>query len=147
MLPITLDNVRLFVHIGAAMVWIGGQFTVAVLVPVLRPSGNDTVVAAARRFAWIAWPAYAVLLVSGAWNLIAVDLEVQSNAWLSTLSVKLALVVVSGVAAGAHSLLGARARTLADDAAARRLRAIGGMLAALGLAAAVGAAFFGVQIA
>lgn len=147
MLPVTLDNVRLFLHIAAAMVWIGGQFTVAVLVPVVRPQGNDAVVAVARRFAWVAWPAYAVLLVTGAWNLVAVDLEVQSDTWLTTLSVKLVLVVVSGVAAGVHSLLGARARTLADEAAARRLRAIGGILAAIGLAAAIGAAFFGVQIA
>ncbi len=147
MLPVTLDSVRLFLHIAAATVWIGGQLTVAVLVPVLRPAGNDALVAVARRFAVVAWPAYAVLLVTGAWNLFAVDLERQSDAWLSTLAVKLVLVVVSGVAAGVHSLLGAHARALDDEARARRLRAIGGMLAGLGLVTAVVAAFFGVQLA
>lgn len=146
MLPVTLDQVRLFLHIAAATVWIGGQLTLAVLVPVVRPAGDDALVAVARRFAVVAWPAYGVLLVSGAWNLIALDLDRQSDLWISTLSVKLTLVIVSGVAAGAHSLLGAHARALDDEARARRLRAVGGIFAAIGLAAAVAAAFFGVQL-
>jgi hypothetical protein len=35
-LPITWSTVRLFVHVVAATVWIGGQLTVAALVPGLR---------------------------------------------------------------------------------------------------------------
>jgi putative copper export protein len=35
-LPITWSTVRLFVHVVAATVWVGGQLTLAALVPGLR---------------------------------------------------------------------------------------------------------------
>ena len=49
MLDITTAHVRLFLHVLAATIWVGGQFTLAGLVPVLRPLGPDATRAAARR--------------------------------------------------------------------------------------------------
>ena len=39
MLPVGWDTVRLFLHVLAATVWVGGQLTLATLVPVLRRLG------------------------------------------------------------------------------------------------------------
>ncbi len=36
MLAVSWDTVRLFLHVLAATVWVGGQLTLAALVPVLR---------------------------------------------------------------------------------------------------------------
>jgi len=99
--------VRLFLHVLAATVWVGGQLVLAALVPALRPSWPDATRAAARQFARVAWPAYAVLLLTGAWNVAAVDAD--DGAYRTTLAVKLAVVVVSGVTAWAHQRATTRA--------------------------------------
>ena len=49
MLPIEAADVRLFLHVLAAAIWVGGQLTLAGLVPVLRPFGPEVTRAAARR--------------------------------------------------------------------------------------------------
>ena len=41
MLPVTWATVRLFLHVLAASVWVGGQITLAGLVPGLRGLGAD----------------------------------------------------------------------------------------------------------
>ena len=41
MLAVSWDTVRLFLHVLAATIWVGGQLTLAVLVPVLRRFGTD----------------------------------------------------------------------------------------------------------
>jgi putative copper export protein len=109
MLAVSWDTVRLFLHVLAATVWVGGQLTLAVLVPVLRRFGTEVTRAAARRFNWAAWIAFAVLIGTGIWNITAVSSEVSdSSAYRTTLIVKLAVVAVSGVAAALH----ARARSV-----------------------------------
>ena len=60
MLAVSWDTVRLFVHVLAATVWVGGQLTLAALVPVLRRLGAEIPRAAARRFNQVAWLAFAV---------------------------------------------------------------------------------------
>lgn len=40
MLPAGWDTVRMFVHVLAATVWVGGQLTLAALVPALRHSAR-----------------------------------------------------------------------------------------------------------
>jgi putative copper export protein len=72
MLAVNWDTVRLFLHVLAATVWVGGQLTLAALVPVLRRQGPGVPRAAARRFNLVAWPAYGVLIITGAWNIAAV---------------------------------------------------------------------------
>jgi putative copper export protein len=107
MLSVSWDTIRLFLHVLAATIWVGGQLTLAAVVPVLRKFGADVPRAAARRFNLVAWVAFAVLVVTGVWNIIAVRGQINDPGYRVTLIVKLAVVVVSGVAAALH----ARART------------------------------------
>jgi putative copper export protein len=106
MLPVSWDTIRLFLHVLAATVWVGGQITLAALVPVLRRRGAEIPRAAARRFNQVAWPAFGVLIITGIWNVVAVRSKVTGS-YETTLIIKLAAVAVSGVAAALH----ARARS------------------------------------
>lgn len=99
MLSVDADTIRLFLHVIAATVWVGGQLTLAALVPALR--GYEGVVkVAARRYNQVAWPAFGVLVATGIWNIAAIPH--QSHAFKVTLQVKLVIVVLSGVAALIH---------------------------------------------
>ena len=133
MLPVDLDTVRLFLHVTAAAVWVGGQLAVAGLLGTLRRLDAAAPRAAARAFARVAWPAYGVLVVTGIWNLLEVDVGDQTDAYLITLAVKVLVVLVSGAAAAAHALSRSRA-----------VLAAGGALAGL---SALGAVFLGVMLA
>ena len=134
MLPVSWDTVRLFLHVLAATIWVGGQLTLAVLVPVLRRFGADAPGAAARRFNQVAWTAFGVLIVTGIWNIVAVRSQISGSAsYRTTLIVKLVVVAVSGVTAWLH----ARAKSPAG-------LAVFGALTGL---SAVGALFLGVLLA
>ena len=116
--------------------WVGGQVVLAGVVPVVRKFGGiETARAVARRFQLIAWPAFVLLLVTGVWNLFAVNVSEQSGSYLTTLMVKLLLVAVSGICAAGHIVV------------VRRQPALGGMLAGLALLAALAATFVGVLLA
>ncbi|MGP4028804.1 hypothetical protein [Actinomadura sp. 3N407] len=128
MLEVTTADVRLFLHVLAATIWVGGQITLGALVPALRGYEGVTKVAA-RRYNMIAWPAFAVLVLTGVWNITAGDM---GDAAQRTLGVKLAFVLLSGVAAFLHT----RARSKAGLAAWGALGAVG----------ALAALFFGVQL-
>src|ERR1039458_10200042 len=67
MLAVSWDTVRLFLHVLAATIWVGGQLTLAALVPVLRIRDAGLPKIAARTFNRIAWPAFGVLVVTGVW--------------------------------------------------------------------------------
>ena len=132
MLPVSWDTVRLFLHVLAATIWVGGQLTLAALVPVLRREGALS--AAARRFNQVAWTAFGVLILTGIWNIVAVRSQISHSAsYRTTLIVKLAVVVVSGVTAALH----VRSRTA-------RSRAVFGALTGL---SALAALFLGVLLA
>ncbi|GAA3138771.1 hypothetical protein GCM10010466_32260 [Planomonospora alba] len=130
MLSVSLDTVRVFLHVLAACVWVGGQLTLAFLVPALRATGEGVTKAAARAFNRVAWPAYAILLATGVWNLL--DGLGDDPAYRRTLEVKVAVVVVSGVAAFLHA-----------RAASRRGIAVLGALSGL---SALAALFLGVML-
>jgi putative copper export protein len=132
MIGVSWDSVRLFLHVLAATVWVGGQLTLAALVPALRGAGLDVPKRAAQAFNRIAWPAFAVLLLTGIWNVSAERDEVHGE-YRTTLIVKLVVVAVSGIAAAAH----ARSRN-------RRALAVFGALTGL---SALLALFLGVLLA
>lgn len=100
MLPLTLENIRLFLHVGAATLWVGGQLVLGALVPALRRVGPDAPHAAAVAFGRVAWPAFAVLVVTGVWNMMEEDLAGDAR---TTLNVKMSVVVLSGVSAYLHA--------------------------------------------
>jgi putative copper export protein len=130
-LPVTLDAVRLFLHVLAATVWVGGQLVLAALVPVLRQVAPEGPGAAARAFNRVAWPAFGVLIVTGVWNVLAEG--DRGSSYRTTLIVKLVLVAASGLTAFLHAR--ARGRTA--------LAVFGGLT---GLTA-LGALFVGVVLA
>lgn len=101
MLAVGWDTVRLFLHVLAATVWVGGQLTLAALVPVLRRQGPDAPRLAARRFNLVAWPAYGVLIATGIWNIAAVG--PMSASYRTTLIAKLVVVAASGITAYLHT--------------------------------------------
>ena len=129
MLAVSWDTIRLFLHVLAATIWVGGQVVLAALVPVLRRAGVAT--EAARRFNQVAWVAFAVLVATGIWNVAAVSN--MSPSYRTTLIVKLVIVVISGVTAALHI----RSRTAKG-------RAIYGALTGL---SALAALFLGVLLA
>jgi uncharacterized membrane protein len=132
MLSLTLENVRLFLHVLAATVWVGGQIVLGGLVPALRRASEDAPKAAAVAFGRIAWPAFAILVATGVWNM-AEESDKNHGAWTTTLNVKMALVVLSGVGAFLH--------TKASTAKAR------GIWAGVGSLSALLALLLGVQLA
>jgi putative copper export protein len=131
-LAVSWDTVRLFLHVLAATVWVGGQITLAALVPVLRRLGAEIPRVAARRFNQVAWPAFAVLILTGVWNVIAVRSQL-SGSYETTLVVKLVVVAISGVTAALHT----RARSAAG-------LAVFGALTGL---SALAALFLGIMLA
>ena len=133
MLPVDATTIRLFLHVFAATVWVGGQLTLAGLLPAVRPLGPQATRAIARQFDRIAWPAFAVLVLTGIWNLVEVDVGDTSTEYQATLGLKLLLVAATGAGAAVHRVASGRAAL-----------AIGGALSAL---AGLGALFVGIQLA
>ena len=85
-----LDTIRLTLHVLAAAVWVGGQIVMTGLVGPARGLGGDAPKTLARAFARLAWPAYAVLVVTGFWNVSAVHYSEQDTAWKAVLMAKIA---------------------------------------------------------
>lgn len=131
MLPVTWSTIRVFLHVSAATVWVGGQLTLAGLVPGLRSISPDAPRTVARRFNRIAWPAYGVLVATGMWNIFALKPDWDTD-YAATLMLKILVVAASGMSAFIH--------TQARD---RRMLAIFGALSGL---TALGALFLGVQL-
>jgi putative copper export protein len=125
-LSLSWDAVRLFLHVLGATVWVGGQLTLAALVPVLRRQGGELAKVAARQFTKIAWPAFGLLLATGIWNVAAEQDEVTGR-YRTTLMIKLVVVAISGVTAFLH----ARSRTKAGLATFGALTALSAIVALL----------------
>ncbi len=103
MLASAIDGIRLSLHVLAATIWVGGQITLAGLVPSLRKVSPEVTKAAANAFSKLSWPAYAVLVLTGFWNLGVVNMSTQSTAWKVVLGIKIAVVVISGISAYVHT--------------------------------------------
>lgn len=102
MLESGIDSLRIFLHVLAATIWVGGQLTLATLVPVLRSGGSDLLRRAAQQFSKVAWSAFAVLVLTGLWN-IQVSLDETTGSYDTVLVIKLAVVAASGLTAWLHA--------------------------------------------
>jgi putative copper export protein len=102
-----MDGVRLSLHVLAATVWVGGQLTLAGLVPAARTLGHGAPRTLAQAFARLQWPAYAVLVITGIWNVSATHAG-QPPAWQALLGAKIAVVLLAGVSAWLHSRAGTK---------------------------------------
>ena len=103
MISPTTEALRLFLHVLAASVWVGGQLVLGALVPRVRATNPDALRTIATAFGRVAWPAFAVAVVTGLWNLMEVDPTEHGNAYLVTLAVKLGLVGVAAISTLIHS--------------------------------------------
>ncbi len=98
----TLDGMIRFFHLLAAMVWIGGMITIAVLVPLLRRRTEIEVVrAVARRFGVVAWAALGVSVATGIAQIERLEVEFRDN---TALMIKLLLVGVAASLAWLHQV-------------------------------------------
>ena len=98
------DTLRIFLHVFGVTVWVGGQIVMLSLMPVLRGAGVEGLPAkAAQAFQRVAWPAFGLAVVTGIWNIFAVDMADTTTAYSVVFGIKFLLVVLSGVAAYAHA--------------------------------------------
>jgi len=100
----TTDELIRWIHIVAAAVWVGGQITVAALVPALRNAGatTDQIRTAARRFGAVAWAAIGVSVATGIIQLVRLDYPTRGN---TALVVKLLLVGIAVAVAWFHQIV------------------------------------------
>ncbi len=103
MLAPGLDAFRLTLHVLAACIWVGGQIVMVGLIGPARRAGPEVPAALARAFARLAWPAYAVLVVTGFWNLSTFDWADQTAAWQAVLIAKIVVVAAAGVGSLLHT--------------------------------------------
>jgi putative copper export protein len=132
MLSPSTETLRLFLHVIAASVWVGGQFALAGLVPTLRRVAPDAVKTVAQAFARVAWPAFGLTVITGMWSLMAEDITTKSSSYQATLLLKIAVAIMSGVFVVVHTVGKSKAAL-----------AVGG---ALGLLTAVGAMYLGILL-
>ena len=135
MLTIDVDVIRLTLHILAATIWVGGQIVLVALMGTLRRAAPQAVAPAARAYAWVAWPAFVVLIVTGFWNLQVsgrMSPGGMDGGYGTTLIVKMVLVVLSGLGAALHTFA--------------KKPALKGFWGTVGLVGALGATLFGVSL-
>jgi len=132
MVPFDLQLIRIFLHVLAATIWVGGQFTLAGVVPTVRGFGPEATAKVARAFNRLAWPAFGVLILTGVWNLLEIQIGDRPTSYHMALGIKLVLVAASGIGAAAHVVSRSKVAL-----------AIGGSLAGIG---ALGALFLGVWL-
>jgi putative copper export protein len=101
-LSVDSTTIRLFLHVLGASVWVGGQLTLAALVPTLRSRDAELPRYVARRFNQMAWPAFALLIATGVWNAVAERSSLHGD-YETTFIVKMVAVAVSGIAAFVHT--------------------------------------------
>jgi len=97
-----IDQLRTILHVGAVTVWLGGQIVMLGILPTLRKLGTDAPKQVAAAFGRVSCPAFAVIVVTGIWNILAVDLGQVSTGYNAAFGVKMLLVVVTGMAAALH---------------------------------------------
>jgi putative copper export protein len=132
MLSPTADSIRLFLHVLAASVWVGGQIVLGRLVPKLRQVAPESLKVAANAFARIAWPAFAVVVVTGMWNILDITVGDMSTEYQVSLFVHVLLAMAAAMFVVIHSV-----------GQTKLALALGG---ALGLLTSLGAMFIGILL-
>jgi putative copper export protein len=127
-----------FLHVTAAIIWVGGQLTLAiVVVPVVarQLAGSERsalMTATGRRFALVSMAgAIPVAIITGVALMVQRSVDAQmltATAWGQTLLAKLGLVVVAIGLAGLHGVLAGAARPKAA-----RVMSISGTVASLAI--------------
>jgi putative copper export protein len=121
------DTLRLFLHVLGATIWVGGQLTLAALVPALRAYDLEVPKVAAQAFNRVAWPAFGLLVLTGIWNVVAESDKSDDSAYQTTLVIKIVVVIASGVTAWLHT----RSRTPRERAVYGALTGVTALLALL----------------
>jgi putative copper export protein len=132
MLSPTADSIRLFLHVLAASVWVGGQIVLGGLVPKLRQVAPESLKVAANAFARIAWPAFAVVVVTGMWNILDITVGDMSTEYQVSMFVHVLLAMAAAMFVVIHSV-----------GQTKLALALGG---ALGLLTSLGAMFIGILL-
>ena len=101
-LALSPDALRLFLHILAASIWVGGQFVMLGVLEPARKIGPFAMVKLCKMLGWLSWPAFVVLVATGLWNLSTFDGMPKTTAWTVVLWVKVGLVAVAGLSAWMH---------------------------------------------
>jgi uncharacterized membrane protein len=133
----TLYLVSVWLHIFAAMAWVGGMiFLITVLVPLLRTPTMRSQAAElfhviGTRFRVVGWTALGTLLVTGILNVTMRGYSVMqllrgeafAGEWGAKLALKLSFVTVIVIVSGVHDFwLGPRATQLARNGAPPAVR-------------------------
>jgi putative copper export protein len=133
MISPTADSIRVYLHLLAVAVWVGGQIVLAGIVPKLRVVAPEAMTTVARAFARIAWPAFIVIVFTGAWSLGATNVADKDTEYLVTFFVKMLMVGAAAIATIIHSV-----------GTSKLAKGLGG---ALGLLCSLAAAYGGVLLA
>lgn len=133
MISPTLDSLRVFLHLMAVAVWVGGQIVLAGIVPSVRKAAPQAMQSIAQGFARIAWPAFIVIVFTGVWGLASTDVANQSSSYTATFGIKMLIVGAAVIATLVHS-----------QGTSKAAKGIGG---AVGLLASLLAAYAGVLMA
>jgi hypothetical protein len=124
-LPSVATGIRITLHVLAAAIFVGGQFTVAGLLGTVRGFGEGATKAVAHAFGRLQWPAYFILILTGFWNVAAIHSGTTSHAWFVVLSIKIAVALLAGLFAYLHQ----RSRSRAQLAAFGGLAGISSLVA------------------
>lgn len=115
---------RLFLHVLAASIWVGGQIVLVALLPTVRQLGNDAGAKVGRAYNRLAWPAFTVAVLTGLWNIFALPLDDLRHPWIE---LKVLAVLLSGVGAAMHQFASGNKALLAAGGAMSSIFAVAAM--------------------
>ena len=72
------------------------------LLPTIRGLGPDAPKKVARAFGRLMWPAYALVVITGFWNIGATHIDNAPTSWKAVLIVKIVVVAAAGIAVWLH---------------------------------------------
>jgi hypothetical protein len=125
-----MSTIRVFVHVLAATVWVGGQLVLGGLMPTIRQLGEGAPRKVAQRFGLIAWSAFVVALFTGIWNAIEIDFDAYPQSSKNWFGFKMTCFLITGGGAALHSLI-KKKWALALGGAMASLGAVGTLLGAV----------------